>query len=175
MRFEKKLVKSTEPVRALVEAGVLAFDGLFYQGAANRIVLATFGAQRFQGLREELEGAVDGRSRAMIPVRGRLLPSHGGCGAGTFLRRFDTHQVVVIDEFVAVADKQIGGRFLDPNADDGLGVLAQFADKRGEIRVAADDDERVDVALRVAEVERIDDHADVGGIFARLAHVRDLD
>ena len=29
--------------------------------------------------------------------------------------------------------------------------------------------------LRVAQVERIDDHADVGGVLAGLTHVRDLD
>ena len=29
--------------------------------------------------------------------------------------------------------------------------------------------------LRVAEVERVHDHADVGGVLAGLAHVRDLD
>src|SRR4029077_18628434 len=33
----------------------------------------------------------------------------------------------------------------------------------------------VDVTLGVTEIERIDDHADVGGIFAGLAHMRDLD
>src|SRR4029078_1587278 len=38
-----------------------------------------------------------------------------------------------------------------------------------------DDDKCVYVALGVAEVERIDDHADIGRIFARLANVRDLD
>ena len=31
------------------------------------------------------------------------------------------------------------------------------------------------MALGVTEIERIDDHADVGGVFARLAHMRDLD
>src|SRR5439155_11977661 len=61
------------------------------------------------------------------------------------------------------------------DADDGFGVLAQFADKRREIRIAADDDKSIDVALGVAKVERIDDHADIGGVLARLAHVRDLD
>ena len=31
------------------------------------------------------------------------------------------------------------------------------------------------MTLGVTEIERIDDHADVGGVFAGLAHVRDLD
>jgi hypothetical protein len=85
------------------------------------------------------------------------------------------HQVVVVDELVAVGDQQVGGGVLDADADHRLVVLAQLADQRREIRVAADDDEGVDVLLRVAEVERVDDHADVGGVLARLAHVRDLD
>ena len=37
------------------------------------------------------------------------------------------------------------------------------------------DDEGVHVRLGVAEVERVHDHADVGGVLAGLAHVRDLD
>ena len=31
------------------------------------------------------------------------------------------------------------------------------------------------MSLGVAKIERVDDHADVGGILARLAHVRNLD
>jgi hypothetical protein len=85
------------------------------------------------------------------------------------------HQVVVEDELVAVADQQVGGGVLDADADHRLGVLAQLADQRREIRIAADDDEGVDVRLRVAEVERVDDHADVGRVLARLAHMRNLD
>ena len=64
---------------------------------------------------------------------------------------------------------------LDPAADHELVVLTQLRDQRREIGVAADDDERVHVLLGVAEVESIDDHADVGGVLAGLAHVRDLD
>src|SRR3546814_17308480 len=53
--------------------------------------------------------------------------------------------------------------------------LAQLADQRREVRIAADDDEAVDVRLGVAEVEGIDDEADVGRVLARHAQMRDLD
>ena len=88
---------------------------------------------------------------------------------------FYANQIVVINELVAVVDKQVGGRFLHANADDRLGVLAELAHERREIRIAADDDERVDVALRVTKIERVDYHPDVGRIFPGLANVRDLD
>jgi hypothetical protein len=78
------------------------------------------------------------------------------------LRGLLAHQVVVVDEFVAVVDEQVGGRVLDPDADDGLVVFAQLAHQRREIGIAADDHEGVDVALGVAQVERVHDHADVG-------------
>ena len=71
--------------------------------------------------------------------------------------------------------EQVGARVLHAHADHGLRVLAQLGHQRREIGVAADDDEGVDVLLGVAEVERVDHHADVGRVLARLAHVRDLD
>jgi hypothetical protein len=88
---------------------------------------------------------------------------------------FLAHEVVVVDELVAVGDQQIGRRILDADADHRLRVLAQLRDQRRKIGIAADHDERVDVRLRVAEVERVDHHADVGGVLPRLAYVRDLD
>src|SRR5207237_9658763 len=42
-------------------------------------------------------------------------------------------------------------------------------------RISANNDKNVDVTLGVTEIKRIDDHADVGGVFAGLAHMRDLD
>src|SRR3546814_7714016 len=52
---------------------------------------------------------------------------------------------------------------------------SDLADQRREVGVAADDDEAVDVRLGIAEVEGIDDEADVGRVLAGLAQVRDLD
>src|SRR2546425_12772796 len=41
--------------------------------------------------------------------------------------------------------------------------------------ITAENDESVHVALGVTEVERIDHHADVGGVLAGLAHMGNLD
>ena len=65
--------------------------------------------------------------------------------------------------------------FLTPTPMTVLAFSRSLLTKRREIRVAAQDDEGIDVALGVAQVERVDDHADVGGILAGLAHVRDFD
>ena len=111
----------------------------------------------------------------MIFVTRRFRSRRGRSDAGALFRKLHAHEIIVVNKFVAIADEEVRGRFLDANADDRFVVLAQFADKRREIRVATDDDESVDVTLGVAKIERIDDHADVGGVFARLAHVRDLD
>ena len=86
-----------------------------------------------------------------------------------------THQIVIEDEFVTIGDQQIRSRLFDADTDNVLGVLAQFGHQRRKIGVAADNDEGIDVRLGVAQVKRIDDHADVGGIFARLAQMRNLD
>src|SRR5213083_3292309 len=69
----------------------------------------------------------------------------------------------------------MGRGLFNSDADDGLVVLAQFADERRKVRIAANNSEGVDVTLGVTEIERIDDHADVRGVFAGLAHMRDLD
>jgi proline-specific peptidase len=85
------------------------------------------------------------------------------------------HQVVVENEFIAVGHQQVGGRLLDADADHLLGVLAQLGHQRRKVGIAGDDDEGVDVGLGVAQVQRIDDHADVGRVLAGLAHVGDFD
>jgi hypothetical protein len=71
------------------------------------------------------------------------------------------NKIVVVDELVAVRDQQVGRRVLDAHADHRLVVLAQLRHERREIRIAADDDERVDVRFRVAKIERVDDHPDI--------------
>jgi HemK-like putative methylase len=85
------------------------------------------------------------------------------------------HEVVVVDELVAVLHEQVAGGVLHAQRDDPLVVLAQLAHQRREVRVARDDHEQVDVVLGVAEVQRVYDEADVGGVLARDRHVGDLD
>ena len=85
------------------------------------------------------------------------------------------HEIIVVDELIAVGHEQIRGRILHPDTDDTLVVLAQLAHERREVRIAADDHEGLDMRFGVAQVERIDDHADVGGVLSGLTDVRDLD
>jgi hypothetical protein len=54
-------------------------------------------------------------------------------------------------------------------------LFSRLAHQRREIGIAADDHEGVHVGLGVAEVERIDDHADISRVFSGLAHVRNFD
>jgi hypothetical protein len=86
-----------------------------------------------------------------------------------------THQVVIEDELVAIGHQQVGGGLLDADTDHLLGVFTELGDQGREVRIAADDDEGVDMGLGVAEIERIDHHADVGRVLARLAHMRNFD
>ncbi|EDK61103.1 hypothetical protein BMAJHU_I0086 [Burkholderia mallei JHU] len=113
----------------------------------------------------------------MLVVVGRAFRAGLGLARVAFRERalLLAGEVVVEDEFVAVRDEQIRRRVLHADADHALRVLAQLRHERREVRIAADDDERVDVRLRVAEIERVDDEPDVRRILAGLAHVRDFD
>src|SRR5262249_5315694 len=83
-------------------------------------------------------------------------------------------QVVVVDELVAVVPQQVGRGLGQPEADDVLAQLLQLRHKRGEVAVAGDDDEGVDVVLGVRQVHGVHAQADVGRVFAGLTAARDL-
>src|SRR5690606_29033370 len=51
----------------------------------------------------------------------------------------------------------------------------QLADQWREVGVAGNDDEGIDMLLRVTKIQSIDDHADVCRVLARHADVWDLD
>ena len=108
----------------------------------------------------------------MYAIRSYYVPSPA---RGPTLGFAFAHQVVVIDELIAVRDQQVRARILHPDADDLLRVLAQLRYQRRKIRVAADDDEGIDVLFRVAEIQRVDHHADVGRVLARDLDMRNLD
>ncbi len=84
-------------------------------------------------------------------------------------------QVVVVDELVAVGDEQVGRGAFHAAADDAAVVLLQLRDQRREVAVAGEQGERVDVLLGVAQVDGIDDHADVGAVLAAHLGLRDVD
>ena len=180
LHFEEEVVEGAEAVGAFVEAGVAAFEGLLDHGTVNGIVAVAALGEGFHCFGDQVERVGDGRAcgslGAGLGLNG-LGGGGGGLGRGALPRPrlHRAHEVVVIQEFVAVVDEQVGAGILDADADDFFGVLAQLADERGEVGVATDDDKGVDVALGVTKIEGIDDHADVGGIFAGLAQVGDLD
>ena len=182
--LEEEFVERAETVGAFVETGVAAFEGLLDHGTPDRIVFATFFGEGVESGNNLFEGLVEGGAGWVCCVRGSLLGSRflGAClgdagvaADGGFLGGGLADEIVVIDELVAVVEEEVGSRVLDADADDRLRVFAQFRDEGGEVGVATDNDEGIDVSLGVAEVEGIDDHADVGGILARLAEVRDFD
>src|SRR5439155_5342972 len=167
------MVEGTEAMSALVETRMAPLDCLFDHGAPDGLVLATLLSDRFQSLDQYVECLLQ-RWSLVLAFR-RLGDGNGGRAASARFRGRRAHQIVVIKEFVAVVNEQVGRGILDAHTDNGLGVLPQLADQRREVGVAADDDEGVHMTLGVTEVERIHDHADVRGVFTRLPDVGYLD
>src|SRR4029077_14896722 len=87
---------------------------------------------------------------------------------------FFTHQIVIVQELVAIVDEEVGTRALDANADDRLGVLPKFANQGRKIRIAAKDDKGIEMLLRVTKIERINHHPNIRRILARLPDMRDF-
>src|SRR4029077_18253610 len=71
---------------------------------------------------------------------------------------FLAHQVVVIEELVAVTDKEIRTRALDAYADDCLVVFAQFAHQRRKVGITAKNRKGIQMLFRIAKVQGVDDH-----------------
>src|SRR3954469_13423684 len=129
--------KGAEPVVRLVEAGFAPLESLLDHRAPDVLAGAALSDERVERLDQEIEGFL---LLVLVLARGRRF--------APLLRRpalllVGAHQIVVVDELVAVADQQIRARVLHPDADHGLRVLAQLGDERREVRVAADDDEGI--------------------------------
>jgi len=178
--FFKQVAEAAKAVGGLAEAGVAPLDGFLEHRGPDLAAVAALGHQRLEGF----HGHLDARQASpllVLPAGALLLwrAPRGGLfvawlAAGRRALLF-AHQVVVENEFVAVGDQEVGGGVLHAHANHLLGVLAQLGDQGRKVRVAADDDEGVDVALGVAEVQRVHHQADVGRVLARLAHMRNLD
>ena len=179
LAFLDQIAEGAEAVIGLAEVRLAALDRLLQHGGPDLAAVAALQHQRFE--------RIDGDFHRLVAALVHLFAAH----ALLFRRALDgrlglaarfalgaaalAHQVVVEDEFVAVGHQQVRGRLLDADADHLLGVLAQLGHQRREIGITGDDDEGVDVRLGVAQVERVDHHADVGRVLAGLAHVRDFD
>src|SRR5687767_10075325 len=151
--FLEQVGKGAEAVVGLVEPGLAALERLLDHRAPDLLALAALGDERVKRLDHQVEGL-------LLLV---ALFAAGGRGLAPLLRRAPlllvlAHQIVVVDELVAIGDQQVGAGVLHPYADHRLRVLTQLRHQRREIRVAADDDEGVDVLLGVAKVERVYDH-----------------
>ena len=83
-------------------------------------------------------------------------------------------EIVVVEELVTAPDQQVRRGALHAAADHALLVLLELRRQRREITVAREQRERVDVRLLVTEVQRVDDHADVGAVLAARLRLRDV-
>src|SRR5258706_4952542 len=116
--FLEQVGEGAEAVVGLVEAGLAALERLLDHRAPDALALAALGDERVERFEQEVEGLL-----LLVLARGR--------GLATLLRRaalllVGAHQVVVVDELVAVGDQQVRARVLDADSEHGLRVLAQF-------------------------------------------------
>src|SRR5690242_4020175 len=107
--------EGAEAVVRLVEARIAALERLLDHRAPDALVLAALGDERLQRLDQEVE-----RLLLLVLARRRRLAA--------LLRRAAlllvlAHEVVVVDELVAVRDEQIRARVLHADADHRLRVL----------------------------------------------------
>ncbi|CUJ14593.1 Uncharacterised protein [Achromobacter xylosoxidans] len=182
LRFVQQVAEGAKAVVRLVEVRPAALERVLQGRGPDLAAVAALGHQRLEGLdhhvdRLGLAGLQFFLAAALLVGRAALA---GVAAAAIVAARVGgalafAGQVVIENEFVAVGDQEVGGGLLDAHPDHLLVVLAQLGHQRREVGIAADDDEGVDVRLGVAEVQRIHHQPDVGGILARLAHVRDFD
>src|SRR5581483_2163539 len=106
--FLEEVRERLESVVRFVEAGMAALERLLDHRAPDALVRAALGAERLQGAEHEVEGFL-------------LLVLAGGRSVAALFRRaalllLVAHEIVVVDELVAVGDEQIRARVLDPDA-----------------------------------------------------------
>ena len=117
--------------------------------------------RRHLAIRQDLEGALHDRER-LVDIRGAAHGAGPRAAAADAATR--DSQVFVGDELVAVLLHHEAGEL--PSADDEhlLVVLLQLFDEGDEVRVAADDDEGVDVVVGERHLERVEGEVDVGAV-----------
>src|SRR5690606_11945148 len=161
LRMGEQLGEAAVAVIAFREIRIDALQGLLHDRAPQRIVLLL---ERRDRRREPLEGL------ALLVRHLRDL-----LRASPSRRLLLGDQIVVIDELVAARCEQIGRRAAHSAADHTLVVLFELRDERREVAIARQERECIDVRLRVAKIDRVDDHADVRAVLAARAGVRDID
>ena len=184
LRFVQQIAEGAKAVVRLVEIRLAALQRIFQCRCPDLAAVAALGHQRLEGLDHHVHGLGLARFQFFLAaaffVR-RATLAGAGSGATTVVAAgvggalAFARQVVIEDEFVAVGNQQVRRGLLHAHADHLLVVLAQLGHQRRKVGIAADDHEGIDVRLGIAEVQRVHDQPDVGGILARLAHVRNFD
>src|SRR5512134_4044249 len=145
-RLLEQVGEGAKTVVRLVEARVAALERLLDHRAPDLLFRPALGGERFERGKHLIEGflllVVAAARRRRVAALLRRAP----------LLILGAHEIVVVDELVAVVDEQIGARVLDTDSDHRLRVLAQLRYERREVRVPAHDDEGVDMRLGVAEI-----------------------
>ena len=175
-RLFKQVAEAAEAVVTLVETRIAALDHFLEHGGPDALAVAAIGHQVDEGGGDDFHRL--GLAFLLLLAAPRFLfrrPLLALAALAATAGLAVAHQVVVINEFVAVGDQQVGAALLDAHTNHLLGVFAQFGDQGREVGVAGNDHEGVDMGLGVAQVQGIDDHADISRVLARLAHVRNFD
>src|SRR5436309_5276832 len=118
LRFLEEIGERLEPIVGLIESGLTALERLLDHRAPDLFARAALGDERVQRLEHQVERLL-------------LLVFAGGRRFAALLRRAAlllvlAHQVVVVNELIAVGDQEVRARVLDADADHGLRVLAQL-------------------------------------------------
>src|SRR5688572_15937220 len=110
----EEIGERAEAIVRFIEAGVAPLERLLDHRAPDLLVGAALGGERLERAEHQLVGllllvgAAGGGRRVLALLRAAPLLLVG------------THQVVVVDELVAVVDEEIRARVLHPHADHGL-------------------------------------------------------
>ena len=83
-------------------------------------------------------------------------------------------QIVVVEKLVAAPHQQRRSRIPHAAADHTLVILLQLRSEGGEVTVAGQERENLDVILRITEIERVDDHPDVCTVLATHLRARNI-
>src|SRR5687767_4239064 len=109
--FLEELGEPMESIVRLVETGVSALERLLHHRAPDALVGVTLGHQRLERSQHQVEGLLLLVAVALLAARAHRRRVAALLG-GAALLLVGAHQVVVVDEFVAVVDQQVGARVL---------------------------------------------------------------
>src|SRR3977135_2863359 len=112
LRFLQEIGEGAKAVVGLVEAGVAALERLLDHRAPDLLVGAALRDERLERAEHHVEGFL-----LLVAAVALVAARAGRRGLLALLRRaplllVGAHQVVVVDELVAVVDQQVGARIL---------------------------------------------------------------